>query len=246
MMNGYIWNPKVKGSGLITCIPQRGGCPNGCSDCFFNSGRSYLEPLDKNTPQIPTAAMATGRIVRMNDGNDSNNERSFVEAVADSFTDKFFNTAIPDRLGEFPGPVVLTVNPGKITDTDFHKLDSIPENLMFVRVRVNAWNWKLVDHAVDFYTGTGWADRPVPVILTYMAYYTDEIPKEYKHKYEWKQRTTNSYWCLQQDEIRKIEFRHADNPLVYSCGYKGTYDCSRCGHCVREYHNTMERMRKEL
>ena len=42
----YIENPKTKGSGIIACIPQKGLCPNKCEDCFFQSGRSYLEPLE--------------------------------------------------------------------------------------------------------------------------------------------------------------------------------------------------------
>lgn len=50
-MNEWIWNPKCKGSGIITCIPQAGRCPNNCADCFFQSGRSYLEPLEENLPQ---------------------------------------------------------------------------------------------------------------------------------------------------------------------------------------------------
>ena len=49
----YIENPKTKGSGIITCIPQEGICPMKCDDCFFQSGRSYLEPLDINLPNMP-------------------------------------------------------------------------------------------------------------------------------------------------------------------------------------------------
>ena len=35
----YVENPKTKGSGILCCIPQKGRCPNNCSDCFFQSGR---------------------------------------------------------------------------------------------------------------------------------------------------------------------------------------------------------------
>lgn len=33
-MKKWIWNPKVKDSGLIECIPQKGLCPNNCEDCL--------------------------------------------------------------------------------------------------------------------------------------------------------------------------------------------------------------------
>jgi hypothetical protein len=39
----YIENPKTKGSGIVCAIPQPGVCPIGCEDCFFQSGRSFLE-----------------------------------------------------------------------------------------------------------------------------------------------------------------------------------------------------------
>ena len=60
-MSEWTWNPKTKGSGIITCIPQTGRCPNGCEDCFFQSGRSYLEPLEENLPHVPPAEMARER-----------------------------------------------------------------------------------------------------------------------------------------------------------------------------------------
>ena len=34
-MENYKYNPKTKGSGVITCIPQKGICPVKCEDCFF-------------------------------------------------------------------------------------------------------------------------------------------------------------------------------------------------------------------
>lgn len=74
----YIKNPKTAGSGIITCIPQTGTCPNQCEDCFFQSGRSYLEPLEENLPNMPPLEMAEGRFVRVNDGNDSNVQRELV------------------------------------------------------------------------------------------------------------------------------------------------------------------------
>lgn len=236
--NEYKFNPKLKGSGLISCIPQKGTCPNNCPDCFFQSGRSYLEPLGENLPQIPPQWLTTNRIVRMNDGNDSNNDRELVEKTAREFDYYFFNTASPEKLEEYSGPVVLTLNPGLVTDYSFHKVEVIPSNLMFVRVRVNAWNWNnIANPAVFYYTSRG-----VPVALTFMAYYTEIVPEEYKDLYEWKQRTLNSYWVLTKTAREKLELLFKDNPLVYSCGYKGQYGCQLCGNCIREYYATLERM----
>jgi len=42
---------------------------------------------------------------------------------------------------------------------------------------------------------------------------------------------------------REIEGFYDDNELVYTCGYKNSHSCSRCGNCVREYYNAKERMR---
>ena len=237
----WIWNPKTKGSGIITCIPQKGKCPNNCPDCFFQSGRSYLSPLDENLPHIPTWDMAKGRVVRMNDGNDSNVDRELVESSVLRYDDYFFNTAIPKNLGSFSGPVVLTVNPGKMTDKGFHKLKYLPKNLMFVRVRTNTWNIdNVVQPCINYYTY-----KNVPVILTYMAYYTESIPEKEKKKYIWEKRTTNSYWVLEETARIRIIKLWEHNSFVYECGYKGTHSCQKCGNCIREYYNAKERTRGE-
>jgi hypothetical protein len=237
-MSKYKWNPKVKGSGIITAIPQTGICPNKCADCFFQSGRSYLEPLAKNLPHLPPAMYTLGRVVRINDGNDSNIEKQVVLERGEEFSDCFFNTAIPNL--DFPAPVVLTINPGGKTDTDFYKVKPLP-NLMFVRIRVNAWNLDtVVRPAVEYYT-----ERGVPVVLTFMAYYTETVPFEHSAKYEWRKRTLNSYWVLTRDAQMEIERMFDYNPLVYTCGHKGEYACSRCGNCLREYYAAKERLREE-
>jgi len=236
----YIFNPKIKGSGIIECIPQKGLCPNNCSDCFFQSGRSYLEPLDKNLPHIPSKELAKGRIVRINDGNDSNHQRELVEETAKQFDDYFFNTSINYKLNEFSAPVVLTVNPAKMTDTEFHKVDPIPNNLMFIRFRVNLWNLRLLKEAIVYYTF-----KKVPVILTFMAYYNQSIPEEYQNNYIFKQRTLNSYWCMKSELVNEIMGLFKGNPYVYSCTVKGQHSCKFCGNCIREYYNTKERMSNE-
>lgn len=241
MKKEWIWNPKLKGSGIIACIPQKGECPNNCKDCFFQSGRSYLEPLKDNLPHIPPRELSEGRIVRFNDGNDSNVQRELVEKTSERFRDCFFNTAIPKELDTFSRPVVLTVNLGKLTDKGFHKLKKIPNNLMFVRIRTNTWNIKKVMiPAIKYYT-----ERETVVVLTFMAYYTEIIPEKHKKNYIWKKRTTNSYYCLKQEVIDKIMNQFKDNPYVYSCGIKGQHACKYCGNCVREYYNAKERMRND-
>lgn len=231
----YIENPKTKGSGIIGCIPQSGLCPNQCPDCFFQSGRSYLEPLKDNLPNIPTPADARGRVVRMNDGNDSMNFPELVMQIAHQYDDYFYNTCNP-QIDLLDAPVVLTVNPGTMTDSNFHRV--IGKNLMFVRARANTWNLSLLREIVDFYTET-----ETPIGLTYMAYYHDEVSDGYKQYYEWRKRTLNSYWCITNQGQRMIEAIFTDNPFVYSCGGKLQKSCRFCGMCLREYYATKERMR---
>jgi len=205
-----------------------------CADCFFQSGRSYLEPLAENLPHIPTAEMAVGRVVRMNDGNDSNNQRDLVERTASQYDDYFFNTSNPKDIGNFPGPVVLTINPGKITDTDFWEFPLPPANLMFVRFRANTWNVELLKEAVDSYT-----TKYIPLVITFMAYYKTPIPAAHKKNYEWRQRTLNSYWCIKKKAQKRIADIFPDNPLVHVCGGL----CKDCGNCLREYYRVKEFLR---
>ena len=234
----YRMNPKTLGSGIICAIPQTGSCPNKCHDCFFQSGRSYLEPLAGNLPNLPPCNIADGLIVRVNDGNDSNIDRRLVVEDTACYKDRFFNTAIPHDLEEFPAPVVLTVNPGAMTDTDACLLDPIPDNLMFVRFRANTWNVELLHKTIVHYT-----HQRVPVVVTFMAYYTEPIHPEHEHHYEYKQRTLNVYHTITQRAWNKVMVVFLDNPYVYSCGKDAaTFSCSRCGNCVREYMVTKERL----
>ncbi|KKL91472.1 hypothetical protein LCGC14_1894270, partial [marine sediment metagenome] len=93
-LNKYIVNPKTKGSGILACIPQTGRCPMECDDCFFQSGRSFLEPLDENTPNMPSYGKALDRVVRVNDGNDSNINKKEVMEATRKYPMKFYNTSI--------------------------------------------------------------------------------------------------------------------------------------------------------
>jgi hypothetical protein len=242
----YIENPKTRGSGIVCCIPQRGRCPRGCADCFFQSGRSYLEPLEENTPNMPNRWLVGDRVLRVNDGNDSNHERDVVLAATARFPRRFYNTSCPDDLRGYGAPVVLTVNPGEMTDERWHDVPpiNVPRNLMFVRVRTNTWNLRIVDGAVKWYT-----QLKVPVVLTFMAYHAvdapipNPIPLGHTRGYEYRKRTTNSYWAITTEAWREIMRRYEDNPLVHSCGSEGiTTACKHCGNCLREYHATVERM----
>jgi len=241
-MANYIENPKMKGSGILACIPQREICPMNCEDCFFQSGRSYLEPLEENLPNIPPPDLAQGRLVRINDGNDSNHLRPSVTQVAAQFPMRFYNTSIPKDLEGFDAPVVLTVNPAQRTDGTPVLLREIPRNLMFVRVRTNTWNLDgTVEPAVRHYT-----EREVPIILTFMAYYTGQIPDSHEADYIFRKRTLNDYWAITTAAWERVMSRYRYNRWVYSCGKiegeKGVTSCRHCGNCLREYFATMERM----
>jgi len=236
----YIENPKTKGSGIITCIPQTGICPNKCEDCFFQSGRSYLEPLEENLPNMPTIKETQNRIVRINDGNDSNvNQDECIDACK-NYLMKFYNTAIPNNLEKFDAPIVLTVNPGEKTDYQFYKIEP-SQNLMFVRMRTNTWNLELVDRAIDYYSL-----KEIPIVLTFMAYFDLSIPEKHQENYIFRKRTLNSYWAITTSAWEQIMNRYKYNKWVYSCGKiegeKGTSACRYCGNCIREYFATMERL----
>lgn len=236
---GYIENPKTKESGIICCIPQEGECPVKCDDCFFQSGRSYLEPLDENLPNMPDPNWVekNNYIVRVNDGNDSNHQHDLVVDETSVYKHRFFNTSIPKL--DFPGPVVLTLNPGKMTDKSWHKIDPIPDNLMFVRFRTNMWNHNLLGEAIEYYT-----EKEVPVVVTFMAYYKKDLPENHKQFYVFKKRTLNSYWVLSDGAWHSIMVDFKRNPYVYSCGIKyGDYACKRCGNCLREYFATKEKIK---
>jgi hypothetical protein len=166
-----------------------------------------------------------------------------MEAVK-HFPNRFYNTAIPKDIGGFDGPVVLTINPAKLTDTGFNKLEEIPPNLMYVRVRTNTWNLnEVVIPAVEYYT-----TREVPVVLTFMAYFNESVPDDHQPRYIFRKRTINSYWAIRTDSWRWVMKHFEENPWVHSCGkIEGELGCTKCrfcGNCHREYFVALERMRK--
>ena len=215
-----------------------------CADCFFQSGRSFLEPLDKNLPNMPSLQKSIGRVIRVNDGNDSNIQRDLVMKSTRKYQFKFYNTSIPHDLWRFDAPVVFTINPGLKTDTSWYKT-APTKNLMFVRIRTNMWNLNtVVFPAVDFYT-----DKEVPVVLTFMAYYdtADKIPQNYKEHYVFRKRTLNSYNAITTEAWEGIMNYFKYNKWVHSCGKiegeKGDTHCRFCGNCLREFFACKERMR---
>lgn len=240
---GYIENPKTRGSGIICCIPHDSKCPNECKDCFFQSGRSYLEPLEDNLPNMPSTGEVLNRVVRVNDGHDSSFEIDMVITSTRRYLRKFYNTSIPSHLHRFDAPVMLTVNPGPMTDKDFHALGmpSAFNSLMAVRARVNTWNLPLVDQIVAYYTPLG-----IPVILTFMRYYEDPVLGHSMRRYGYRKHVLNSYYAITDVDWERVMARYKSNNLVCSCGTEGeggTPFCLHCGNCLRTYFAAIERRR---
>jgi hypothetical protein len=170
-----------------------------------------------------------GHVLRVNDGNDSNVGRQLVLNMTEQYRGRrFFNTSFPKAFDE---PWVLTVNPAEMTDHDIHRLQKeATEHLMFVRFRANLWNLNLADRCVAHYSLMG-----VPIVLTFMAYYSNIVPNEFAEHYEYRKRTLNCYWVLNREAWKRVMDRYADNPLVYSCSGDGSLNCLGCGICLREF-----------
>jgi len=171
-------------------------------------------------------------LVRINSGGDSCVNMDEVIALTSCYGDKFYNTSLPNTLpnidyGKFPGPVVFTCN-GRDIDHDFYRLEDL-SNVMFVRVKVNSWNYDLVDKAVRYYTS-----REVPVVLTCMRYYTESLVAR-KVDYEWRKHILNSYWILKDRIWREIWLRYRDNGLVFSCASPRSSLCKDCHNCYTLY-----------
>jgi len=235
-------NPKQEGTDFFDCIPQTGTCPMNCNQCFFNRPGAYYVPLDQ-MPLIPTPGEVGDGLVRMNCGNDSNNQRELVIETAQQFKRFFFNTSV-SRF-DFPGPVVLTANPRE--EQPAVLVDPIPDNLMFVRLRTSGTNLPLVDEAVDYYT-----DRQVPIAITFMAYYTEapkvdeaEVGLPADEGYRWKVRHINPYHCATPAFMRTVLSRYADNRLVSMCGSIESGYCRDCRNCETYYVQTMKRLQGE-
>lgn len=219
-----------------------------CLDCFFNRPGAYYVPISE-LPLILDPEEVGDGIVRMNCGHDSNIEREKVIEAAARYKHAFFNTSIPKL--DFPGPVVLTANPSE--ERRAHLLATPPKNLMYVRLRTSATNLHLIDEAVRHYAD----DWYTPVVITFMAYYT-ERPKVNENEvnefganltaeqcYEWKVRHINSYWCATTAFMRVVMDRYLDNRLVTMCGSIESGYCRDCCNCGTYYLQTQKRLRGE-
>jgi len=237
-----IRNPKQADTDFFDCIPQKGECPIGCNQCFFNRPGAYYVPLDQ-LPLVPTPEEVGNGTVRMNCGGDSNIQRELVIATAAQYRRRFFNTSIPNL--DFPGPVVLTANPKE--EQCACLIHSPPANLMFVRLRVSGTNLQQIDIAVDHYTR-----RNVPVVLTFMAYYSrnpvvdrTDVPIPAEECYVWKVRHINSYYCATAKFMSYVRDRYHDNRLVSMCSSLNDSYCRSCRNCETYYIQTEKRMRDE-
>jgi hypothetical protein len=235
----YIENPKTKGSGIFCAIPQDyEPCERNCPDCFFQNGRSYLEPLDKNLPNIPERSIINNYVIRVNDGLDSGQNIEQVIWETTPYPNKFYNTAdlFAIKRLQKAGPVVLTINPGQMTDGCFHTYNDDLKDLMFVRFRANTWNQRLLAQAVLDWCGNG-----VPLVITYMRYYEEgSIPRSHSIAYDKKEHILNPSWSIDSIGWNEIYEPYQHNPLVSTCGF-GPYrhECRYCGVCLREYWRCM-------
>jgi len=242
-------NPKQADTLLFDCIPQIGPCPINCNACFYNRPGAYYVPIDR--PHVPTPEeVGNDGIVRMNCGNDSNNQRDLVIETARKYRRFFFNTSIPRY--DFPGPVVLTANPKEEEPCSAMPIwqcgdwYSPASNLMFVRLRTSATNIYLVDQAA-----AAWTAAQVPVVITMMAYYDrePEVPVTVRAAvgkcYEWRTRHINSYYCPTKPFMRWVMDRYRHNHLVSMCGGLNSAYCRDCRNCETYFLQAEKRLRGE-
>ena len=225
----YIENPKTAGSGIVCAIPQDGPCNRGCPDCFFSHGRSYLEPLSENLPNLPGPEdVGPDDIIRVNDGHDSNVDRLKVIKDTNQWKGRrFFNTSIPQGFDE---PWVLTINayengPAMMPP---EKGDPFLRNLMFVRFRSTPWNLQDLENVIS-----QWTLRRIPVVITPMAYHSEQsIPPPYLVYYERRVRHTNEYWVLKQPALDALHEMFDSPNWVHICA---SQKCKDCGFCKQQF-----------
>jgi hypothetical protein len=238
-------NPKLEGSEIIDCIPQKGKCKNGCLDCYYNNG-FYLD-LETELPQLPTLEEVGDKIVRVNSGHDSNLQKDKVLISTEQYTKKFYNTSIPNF--NFPSPVIYTIN-GRLDDVEFENnfnstiytcfdYDYL-HNLMAIRFRVNTWNTDLLKKICD------WCKEffmyyDIPILLTFMRYTKEETILESERKYyTYRKSILNSYYCINEEGWNKVIDEMKDyNIKVCGKTYGNSY-CKNCGNCVEFYNNKMK------
>lgn len=232
----YKENPKTKGSGIFCVIPQSEPCRIGCKDCFFMSGKSYLEPLAENLPNLPPPKQNV--VYRINDGNDSSMDIDTVLKVSAVYPMRFYNTSLTYNLYRFDAPTVLTVNSDPKTDIEFTKCDS--DKIMYVRFRTNTWNFAgLGKECIMWY-----AERKIPIVLTFMTYSNrEDIPLVHRDFYERAIHVENEYWCIKKDKEKQIMDFCKASPyakFVHACGTR----CKDCGNCLKLYFRKIHEEKK--
>lgn len=216
-----IENPKMAGSNLIDCVPQVGRCPNNCDQCYYNKWfYAGFEPV------IPTAEDAEGKIVRVNSGNDSNNQRELVLEATRGYKHRFYNTSIP-KFDFEDCPVVLTINPRQ--DGDWVAV-ALRDNLMFVFFRMNTWNVDMAKEAIRHYC----FDIGVPVVLTFMRYF-DLLSVHEPHHYEPRKHVLHEYWDITEKAWWMVMSELPLSNLLFTCGTPGHPYCRDCGVCETLY-----------
>jgi hypothetical protein len=173
---------------------------------------------------MPTVEESENQIVRVNSGHDSNINRDMVIDSTKQYKHKFYNTSLPNF--DFPAPVVFTCNGRELL-----LVNKGLENVMFVRIRTSMFNLDDVDKAVQHYL----VKHKVPVVLTFMRYYSEgEIPAEYRKWFVHKKHILNSYWCHTTEAHVKILERYKGLG-VRMCGTLVSSMCVDCGNCELLY-----------
>jgi len=264
-------NPKQEGTNFWDCVPQRGPCPMGCNQCYYNRVSECVychgagvfgsaEALSKCQhcngtgritayyigwePVVPSPEEVGEGIVRVNCGHDSNLQRDLVLKTAQQYKHVFFNTSI--LRFDFPGPVVYTANPVEEEPamSPFKLANMDLKRLMFVRLRVSASNLDFIEQAIEEWTGGG---VRVSVVLTFMAYYDGAVPQcpNGDRPYIWKTRHINSYWCATPKFMRKVlqQMKRINERLVTMCGTPESNYCRDCRNCESYYWQTIKRLK---
>ena len=235
-------NPKQEGTNLFDCIPQKGPCPNKCSQCFYN--HNFYLPIDRvHFPHWDD--VGDGGIVRVNSGHDSNIERDQVIGRTAIYPKRFFNTSIPE-FG-FPDPVVFTAN--RFEERPAWLPGSVPvvpeslKKLMFVRLRTSSTNVPLVANAAQ-----KWGKAGVPVLLTFMRYYDENVlEKQNRDEYNRRMHLNNVYWCPSDHFMRAaLKFVRAFNSEIEMCGTPTSSLCKDCLRCEKYYYLAKRRMQRGL
>lgn len=224
-------NPKMKGSNLRDCVPQKGPCPNDCNQCYYN--RWFYAGFE---PVVPTVEEAAGRIVRVNSGHDSNEDKEMVLEVTRKFPWRFYNTSQPEL--NFEGqPVVLTVNP---RENDYWIAMENTRHLMYVRFRVHTRNISMAYEVIDYYT-----ERNVPVVLTFMRYFDEsEIPA--REHYEERKHVSHTYWDIRPEHWWWVVDLLSKPRLVFTCGTPENPYCRDCGVCEILYWRKIVNLRQVM